>query len=203
MPTAHAPQRGRLEAQPAQRRVQHEVVERDQQHHQQRVERLHLRRLADQPARPPRLVVGISSRCPAGPRSRPSGRTATRTASPARTRSGCAAPRARRRPPRRDAGRARARAASRCRRRRTPISRPSASTRGDHEAQLARISTSDTPAPSTHADRRPPPGPGRDWPGAARVSAVRDDAAGTNAGSAAPAARARTSCGPSRRSPWR
>ena len=49
MPARHAAQRGRLDARPAQGGVQDEVVERDQQHHQQRVERLHLRRL--EPAR--------------------------------------------------------------------------------------------------------------------------------------------------------
>jgi hypothetical protein len=45
MPMAHAAQRRRLDAEAAQRRIQHQVVERDQQHHQQRIERLHLRRL--------------------------------------------------------------------------------------------------------------------------------------------------------------
>ncbi len=39
----HAAQRGRLDAELAQGRIQHEVVEGNQQHHQQRIQRLHLR----------------------------------------------------------------------------------------------------------------------------------------------------------------
>ncbi|KAG1262178.1 hypothetical protein G6F65_014728 [Rhizopus arrhizus] len=45
----HAAQRGRLEAEAAQRRVQHQVVEGNQDHHQQRVQCLHLR--GGEPAR--------------------------------------------------------------------------------------------------------------------------------------------------------
>jgi hypothetical protein len=37
--------------------IQHQVVERDQQHHQQRIERLHLRGLLHQPAWPPPGIV--------------------------------------------------------------------------------------------------------------------------------------------------
>ena len=64
MPAAHAPQRGRLEAEPAQRRVQHQVVERDQQHHQQRVQRLHLRRLLDSQLGHHQLSCGITIALP-------------------------------------------------------------------------------------------------------------------------------------------
>jgi len=47
----------RIETQLAQARVQHEVVEGDQQHHRKRVQRLHLAGVLDQEARPPPHVV--------------------------------------------------------------------------------------------------------------------------------------------------